>query len=222
MRNQLMSLLITMAIISLIIVVIALPFCRGLKLGKKALVNTQRKEKILTGSLENTLENRVAKEVTQELVKINKYRGENKANFSKILSGDIDKVSQLYNELQICQGIGNQFLPDAVIDKMLNIAVGDHGTNDSEVLFIFEYLHDRILPKHIRYLKQLFIRYGSSNNVFDVELYKVVLSCTSCQEKNDFLDLIQSVSLFTPDLISLKLKYEKTSSPNTSGFAKAE
>lgn len=208
-----MSLLVTGIIIALVIVALALPFCRGIgrkskasPFGRASSASAHSKEKLLNATLENTLENRVAREVTQELIKINKYRGESKANYSMILNGDITKVSQLYNQLQICQGIGDKFIPDAVIDKMLNIAVGDHSTNSTEVLFIFEYLHERILPKHIRYLKQLFIRYGSNNNLFDVELYKIVLACANCQERDDFLTLIQSVSFFTPDLISLKLE----------------
>lgn len=132
-------------------------------------------------------------------------------SYQKILSDKIDRVSVLNDELAYCPSFESADIPENVINKMLHIALTDHGTNCVEVLRMVEFIEGKVRPQHLPHLKQLFIRFGSSYNLFDIAMYRAVYRCSNSQDKSEFLNLIQTVSIFTPDLIAAKTQMNEGS-----------
>ncbi|MFD2165099.1 hypothetical protein ACFSJY_02385 [Thalassotalea euphylliae] len=130
----------------------------------------------------------------------------------KVISGQVNSVAALTPELELCSKLENENVSELFIDRVVEIITSDHATNSFDVLATLEYLKGKVRKQHLKPLKQLFIRFGATNNLFDIELCKVVGSCAESKEKSDLIAFINQRTPMSPALV-LANKHEQLAMP---------
>ena len=119
----------------------------------------------------------------------------------KILSGEVSQVEQLNAELELHYVFEPMQMPENVINKVFEILYSDRNACYLEKLMSLEYLHGQVRVEHLPLIKELFERYGKTNYLFDIELYKLVGGIPDHESKQEVLDWIATQVTLTPDLI---------------------
>lgn len=108
----------------------------------------------------------------------------------RILNNNVSKIAVLNSELELCRTFDKSPISKTLIDKVLEITLSDDTACSLEKLISLKYIQGNVETRHLEKLRQLFIKYGETNYLLALEIYKLTKSSPECDEKNELLHFI--------------------------------
>jgi len=144
--------------------------------------NVSKKTDMRVGIKEYSLRNKICSTVES--------RNQTNLIQRRILNNNVSKVTALNSELELCRTFDNSPISKTLIDKVLEITLSDDTACSLEKLISLKYIQGNVETRHLEKLRQLFIKYGETNYLLALEIYKLTKSSPECDEKNELLHFI--------------------------------
>jgi hypothetical protein len=144
--------------------------------------NVSKKTDMRVGIKEYSLRNKICSTVES--------RNQTNLIQRRILNNNVSKVTALNSELELCRTFDNSPISKTLIDKVLEITLSDNSACSLEKLISLKYIQGNVQTRHLEKLRQLFIKYGNTNYLLALEIYKLTKSSPDSDEKNEFLHFI--------------------------------
>ena len=144
--------------------------------------NVSKKTDMRVGIKEYSLRNKICSTVES--------RNQTNLIQRRILNNNVSKVTALNSELELCRTFDNSPISKTLIDKVLEITLSDNSACSLEKLISLKYIQGNVQTHHLEKLRQLFIKYGNTNYLLALEIYKLTKSSPDSDEKNEFLHFI--------------------------------